>query len=98
MFHILTFFLGVATIAQIMPDRSVKIHFDEWSDSFDYEATLDNDDLHPVGYCQSIGHKLQSPRGYNGPFCWPKYLKEIGQAPVFYYTMQVFFHCLPETM
>eukprot|EP00047_Mylnosiga_fluctuans_P000811 m.202671 g.202671 ORF g.202671 m.202671 type:complete len:4234 (-) comp10109_c2_seq9:387-13088(-) len=72
----------VATISEIRPDGQVNIHFDGWSESFDYVAGLDDDDLHPVGYCQSIGYKLQAPRGYVGNFTWPKYLKEIGQSPV----------------
>jgi hypothetical protein len=72
----------VATISEILPDSTVKVHFDNWSESFDYVCRIDDDDLHPVGFCQSVGHKLEAPRGYAGDFKWPKYLKEIGAVPV----------------
>ena len=67
--------LGVATIAQVIPKGQgvvpdVLIHFDNWSDRFDYIAPLNDADLHPAGFCKATGYQLQAPKGYPGEFKW----------------------------
>lgn len=74
----------VATIAAVNPNRMdcFKIHFDGWTDRYDYWAPPDADDLHPVGWCAATGKTLQKPKNHPGPFSWPAYLLESGLQPV----------------
>uniref|UniRef100_A0A673JI44 Lethal(3)malignant brain tumor-like protein 4 n=1 Tax=Sinocyclocheilus rhinocerous TaxID=307959 RepID=A0A673JI44_9TELE len=52
------------TGAQAAPARAFKqIHFDGWSEEYDYWLDADSPDLHPVGWCQKTGHPLQHPNG-----------------------------------
>uniref|UniRef100_A0A674D5M7 L3MBTL histone methyl-lysine binding protein 1b n=1 Tax=Salmo trutta TaxID=8032 RepID=A0A674D5M7_SALTR len=37
------------------------IHFDGWSEEYDYWVDADCPDLHPVGWCQKTSHPLQHP-------------------------------------
>uniref|UniRef100_A0AAY4DMB5 SAM domain-containing protein n=1 Tax=Denticeps clupeoides TaxID=299321 RepID=A0AAY4DMB5_9TELE len=51
------------TGTQAAPARAFKqIHFDGWSDQYDYWLDADSPDLHPVGWCQKTGHPLQHPQ------------------------------------
>ncbi|XP_058232977.1 lethal(3)malignant brain tumor-like protein 1 isoform X2 [Hemibagrus wyckioides] len=52
--------IRVTTISDT-EDHRVKIHFDGWSDEYDYWVDADSPDLHPVGWCQKTGHPLQNP-------------------------------------
>ena len=52
------------------------VHFDGWSDRFDYQAPIDNEDLHPAGFCLSTQYKLEIPKGYGKEFKWSTYLAE----------------------
>ena len=36
-------------------DMQVLIHFDGWGPSYDYWATLDSVDLHPIGFMEEVG-------------------------------------------
>ncbi|XP_030639284.1 lethal(3)malignant brain tumor-like protein 4 [Chanos chanos] len=54
--------IRVATVSDT-EDHRVKIHFDGWSDEYDYWLDADSPDLHPVGWCQKTGHPLQHPNG-----------------------------------
>lgn len=69
-----------ATIAAIDPDRPdcLLVHFDGWSDSYDYWADPSSDDLHPIGWCPRNGKDLQKPKGHDGAFVWPTYLRANG--------------------
>uniref|UniRef100_A0A1A8CYL8 L(3)mbt-like 1b n=1 Tax=Nothobranchius kadleci TaxID=1051664 RepID=A0A1A8CYL8_NOTKA len=51
----------VATIAAVVEDHRLKVHFDGWSCEYDYWVETDCPDLHPVGWCQKTGHPLQYP-------------------------------------
>ncbi|XP_028836449.1 lethal(3)malignant brain tumor-like protein 3 [Denticeps clupeoides] len=53
--------LRIATI-NATDEHRVKIHFDGWSDQYDYWLDADSPDLHPVGWCQKTGHPLQHPQ------------------------------------
>lgn len=57
-------------------DPIVVITFDGWTATYDYEAVLTSDDLHPIGYCEKVGHKLESPKGFLGVFDWSAYLED----------------------
>lgn len=39
----------------------IQIHFDGWSDEYNYWVDADSPDLHPIGWCQKTGHPLQTP-------------------------------------
>ncbi|KAK1806647.1 hypothetical protein P4O66_005155, partial [Electrophorus voltai] len=52
--------IRVASIADT-DDHRVKVHFDGWSDEYDYWLDADSSDLHPMGWCQKTGHPLQHP-------------------------------------
>ncbi|XP_052002940.1 lethal(3)malignant brain tumor-like protein 3 [Xyrauchen texanus] len=54
--------IRVATISDT-EDHRIKIHFDGWSDEYDYWLDADSPELHPVGWCQKTGHPLQYPNG-----------------------------------
>ncbi|XP_059423888.1 lethal(3)malignant brain tumor-like protein 4 isoform X2 [Carassius carassius] len=54
--------IRVATISDV-EDHRIKIHFDGWSEEYDYWLDADSPDLHPVGWCQKTGHPLQYPNG-----------------------------------
>ncbi|XP_059363868.1 lethal(3)malignant brain tumor-like protein 4 isoform X4 [Carassius carassius] len=54
--------IRVATISDV-EDHRIKIHFDGWSEEYDYWLDADSPDLHPVGWCQKTGHPLQQPNG-----------------------------------
>lgn len=74
----------VATVATVDPERpdSVLVHFDGWSDRYNYWAEPSSSDLHPVGYCDVTGDKLQKPREHEGEFSWPIYLAQTGADPI----------------
>lgn len=52
----------VATITEVEEYR-VKIHFDGWSELYDYWFDYDSTDLHPVNWCMKTGHTLEPPPG-----------------------------------
>ncbi|XP_041377256.1 uncharacterized protein LOC121389672 [Gigantopelta aegis] len=66
------------------------IHFDGWTDRYDYMADPTTADIHPLGYMAFIGHKykqynpkIQAPKDYGKPkFDWAEYLKDIQEPPV----------------
>uniref|UniRef100_A0A2S2NZ86 Lethal(3)malignant brain tumor-like protein 3 n=1 Tax=Schizaphis graminum TaxID=13262 RepID=A0A2S2NZ86_SCHGA len=76
----------VATIADFLGNR-IRIHFDGWTDDFDYWTDITSTNIHPVGWCDKNGRSLCPPRGYDDckgkqPFSWTKYLKETNSQPV----------------
>lgn len=50
----------VATIAKVA-GRLLKIHFDGWEEEYDQWLDCESSDIYPVGWCQSVGHKLEGP-------------------------------------
>lgn len=76
----------VATIADILGSR-IRIHFDGWTDDFDYWTDITSTNIHPVGWCDKNGRTLCAPKGYDDckgkhPFSWTKYLSETNSDPV----------------
>eukprot|EP00053_Salpingoeca_punica_P020085 m.207429 g.207429 ORF g.207429 m.207429 type:complete len:2206 (+) comp17789_c0_seq4:215-6832(+) len=74
----------VATIAALEPARPepILIHFDGWTERYDYWATHSSTDLRPIGFCEREGKALQAPRGHSGAFVWEKYLDDQKAAAV----------------
>lgn len=55
----------MATVADILGNRA-RIHFDGWTDDFDYWVDITSTNIHPVGWCDNNGRTLSPPSGYNG--------------------------------
>ena len=55
----------VASIAEVNGDK-VRVLFDGWRGSFDYECHYTSRDLFPVSWCQETGYTLQPPNGWEG--------------------------------
>lgn len=51
----------VATITRVV-GRLLKIHFDGWEEEYDQWLDCESTDIYPVGWCQSVGQKLEGPR------------------------------------
>ncbi|XP_066104185.1 lethal(3)malignant brain tumor-like protein 3 isoform X2 [Saccopteryx bilineata] len=65
----------VLTVAEVCGYR-IKLHFDGYSDCYDFWVNADALDIHPVGWCEKTGHKLNPPKGYKEEeFNWQTYLK-----------------------
>uniref|UniRef100_A0A1X7UYJ4 TIR domain-containing protein n=1 Tax=Amphimedon queenslandica TaxID=400682 RepID=A0A1X7UYJ4_AMPQE len=71
----------VATITDINNNKLL-IHFDGWSNRYDYWCDPDTVDIHPIGWCASKGIHLQPPHGRHGRFTWEVYLQEVGAERV----------------
>ncbi|XP_067677718.1 lethal(3)malignant brain tumor-like protein 3 isoform X2 [Haliotis asinina] len=52
--------MRVATIAEA-ENYQVRIHFDGWSDVYDYYLEDDSPEIRPVGWCRKTGHVLEPP-------------------------------------
>ncbi|XP_058163408.1 lethal(3)malignant brain tumor-like protein 3 isoform X2 [Dasypus novemcinctus] len=65
----------ILTVAEVCGYR-IKLHFDGYSDCYDFWVNADALDIHPVGWCEKTGHKLHPPKGYKEEeFNWQTYLK-----------------------
>ncbi|XP_048453000.1 lethal(3)malignant brain tumor-like protein 3 [Rhincodon typus] len=65
----------VLSVAEVCGYR-IRLHFDKYSDCYDFWVNADSSDIHPVGWCEKTGHKLHPPKGYkDDEFNWPSYLK-----------------------
>ena len=51
----------VGTVSKVV-GRLLKIHFDGWEDEYDQWLDCDSPDIYPVGWCVTVGHKLEGPR------------------------------------
>ncbi|XP_035826698.1 uncharacterized protein LOC101848126 [Aplysia californica] len=83
----------VATILEIDEAADqILIHFDGWTDRYDYWTNFESADLHPLGYMYHNGKRLakekrknsslQPPNNYRKTFDWLTYLQEVGAPPV----------------
>ncbi|KAJ7304230.1 hypothetical protein JRQ81_011767 [Phrynocephalus forsythii] len=73
----------VLSVAEIQGYR-MRLHFDGYSECYDFWVNADSPDIHPVGWCEKTGHKLLPPKGYKeGEFNWTSYLKncKVQAAP-----------------
>lgn len=55
----------VATISRVV-GRLLKIHFDGWEEEYDQWLDCESPDIYPVGWCVTVGHKLEGPPSANG--------------------------------
>ena len=55
----------VATIMAIKPNGKLLIHFDGWSEGYDYWCYPDSTDIHPAMWCNKHNKKVQPPKGMN---------------------------------
>ncbi|KAF7998240.1 hypothetical protein HCN44_009638 [Aphidius gifuensis] len=51
----------VATITRVI-GRLLRVHFDGWEDEYDQWLDCHSPDIYPVGWCDLVDHKLESPR------------------------------------
>ncbi|XP_014240465.1 lethal(3)malignant brain tumor-like protein 3 [Cimex lectularius] len=75
-----TFLVCVASVAGVIESR-ILIHFDSWSDVYDYWVNISSPYIHPVGWCKENNHELTPPNGYkHTQFSWDMYLKKTGST------------------
>jgi len=71
-------YICVCTIVQVKGAR-LRMHFDGWSESYDFWTNWDSPFIFPMGWCEKNGQVLHPPRSYNKQeFNWEKYLKKCG--------------------
>uniref|UniRef100_A0A8C7THZ6 L3MBTL histone methyl-lysine binding protein 4 n=1 Tax=Oncorhynchus mykiss TaxID=8022 RepID=A0A8C7THZ6_ONCMY len=52
----------------------LRLHIDSYSECYDFWVNADSPDIRPAGWCESTGHQLHPPKGYNeSEFNWEKY-------------------------
>ncbi|XP_070556863.1 lethal(3)malignant brain tumor-like protein 4 isoform X2 [Ptychodera flava] len=65
----------VLSVAEVRGYR-VRLHFDGYSECYDFWVNADCPDIHPVGWCEKNDHKLHPPKGFTPEsFNWSNYLK-----------------------
>ncbi|XP_067836824.1 lethal(3)malignant brain tumor-like protein 4 isoform X2 [Heptranchias perlo] len=65
----------VLSVAEVCGVR-LRLHFDGYSECFDFWINMDSPDIHNVGWCEKTSHKLHPPKGYKEEeFNWANYLK-----------------------
>ena len=52
----------VATVVDVKKNQLL-IHFDGWSDQYNYWCDTNSIDIHPAGWCSKYGYTLQPPNG-----------------------------------
>ena len=58
--------VAVATISDIR-EGQLLIHFDGWTDKYDYWCQPTSNDIHPHGWCAKHMKTLQPPKGKGKP-------------------------------
>ncbi|KAF6204107.1 hypothetical protein GE061_002447 [Apolygus lucorum] len=65
----------VSSVAGVLDNR-ILVHFDSWSDVYDYWVETSSPYIHPVGWCEERNRELTPPNGYSpSTFSWDSYLK-----------------------
>lgn len=65
----------VLSVAEVCGYR-VRLHFDGYSECYDFWTNVDSPHIFPVGWCEKNGKILQPPKGFNlDSFNWATYLK-----------------------
>lgn len=65
----------VLTVAEICGFR-IRLHFDGYSECYDFWSNADSAFLFPVGWCEENNRNLQPPKGFTAEgFNWQNYLK-----------------------
>ncbi|MBZ3883110.1 Lethal(3)malignant brain tumor-like protein 1 [Sciurus carolinensis] len=65
----------ILTVAEVCGYR-LRLHFDGYSECHDFWVNANSPDIHPAGWFEKTGHKLQPPKGYKEEeFNWSQYLR-----------------------
>ncbi|KAJ7331935.1 hypothetical protein JRQ81_014115 [Phrynocephalus forsythii] len=68
----------ILTVAEVCGYR-MRLHFDGYSECHDFWLNADSPNIHPAGWFEKTGHKLQPPKGCLGykedEFNWASYLR-----------------------
>ncbi|XP_077024294.1 lethal(3)malignant brain tumor-like protein 1 isoform X1 [Tamandua tetradactyla] len=65
----------ILTVAEVCGYR-LRLHFDGYSECHDFWINANSPDIHPAGWFEKTGHKLQPPKGYKEEeFNWSQYLR-----------------------
>ncbi|KAB1262478.1 Lethalmalignant brain tumor-like protein 1 [Camelus dromedarius] len=56
----------ILTVAEVCGYR-LRLHFDGYSECHDFWINANSPDIHPAGWFEKTGHKLQPPKGLWGP-------------------------------
>lgn len=65
----------ILTVAEVCGYR-LRLHFDGYSECHDFWVNANSPDIHPAGWFEKTGHKLQPPKGYKEEeFSWSQYLR-----------------------
>ncbi|XP_051500790.1 lethal(3)malignant brain tumor-like protein 3 isoform X2 [Myxocyprinus asiaticus] len=73
----------ILSVAEVSGHR-IRLHFDKYSECYDFWVNCNSPDIHPVGWCEKTGHKLHPPKGMKeDEFSWSSYIKlnKIQTAP-----------------
>ncbi|XP_033737732.1 lethal(3)malignant brain tumor-like protein 3 isoform X2 [Pecten maximus] len=71
----------VLSVAEIRGYR-LRLHFDGFSECYDFWANADSAWIFPVGFCDKHERILQPPKGFTAEnFSWPGYLKMAKAVP-----------------
>ncbi|XP_062504453.1 uncharacterized protein LOC134181229 isoform X2 [Corticium candelabrum] len=66
----------VATVTRVQ-DKCLLIHFDGWTEKYDYWCEHTSQDIHPIGWCKRHTYNLQSPKNMpSSVFDWASYLRD----------------------
>ena len=55
-------YICVCTVVRVKGSR-LRLHFDGWSESYDFWTNSDSPFIFPVGWCEQNNQKLNPPRG-----------------------------------
>lgn len=65
----------VLTVADTSGYR-IRLHFDGYSENYDFWTYADSPNIFPMGWCEKYGHVLRPPPGYTeDSFNWLQYLR-----------------------
>lgn len=65
----------VLTVAEVQGYR-IRLHFDGYSDTYDFWINADSMDIFPIGWCEKYNHQLHPPPGQaEADFNWTAFLK-----------------------
>lgn len=71
----------VLSVVEVIGYR-IRLHFDGYSECFDFWQDIDSAFIFPVGFCEKMGKTLQPPKGFTvEEFSWPTYLKLTKAVP-----------------
>lgn len=69
-------YICVCTIVKVKGAR-LRLHFDGWSESYDFWTNVDSPFIFPMHWCEKNGQVLHPPRSFSKQeFNWEKYLKK----------------------